>query len=547
MDSKEIVKRHGQQVSERKTVEELWNAIERYVTPYRGRFFKEEKSEHSVEWQRQEVFDSTAIQSHQTLAASIHGSLSSPSTRWFDLQYRNKEIRKDREAMAWLENAMQRVYFELQDSNFNLEVNETYQDLCGFGTSFLILEAVDDSPGADWSGLNFISIPLKEGYFEQDHKGQVMRFYRALEWTPGQIISKFGRTGIPQNILDMDEAGSDQKLDVIMGIYKREGVKAPKDKVVPKLRPYGYKYVLKTTGEMLGDEGGYYEMPVFVPRWRKTSSSKWGNSPASIAMADILTLNRMVEMILKAAEKAIDPPIMVNQRSIMGDLDLNSATLNIVRDVNGIKTMGSEGRFDVATMQLNDYRERIRNYFFVDQLNFPTPQAQPMTATEAQIRYEQMQKLLGPTLGRLQNDLLNPTIQRAFNMLVRENQLGEPPESVVLSGGEIDILYLGPLARAQRIDQVASIERFVSTAGAIAQLNPDVLDVVDFDAVIQEVGDSLSIPPAMIRDKATIKRERAARADNQARANEAALAEQEGNANKALGEGEQAIAAGEEV
>ena len=73
--------------SERTTVREIWQDIEKYVIPYRGRFYKEELNEHTIEWFKRQIFDSTAVEAAATLAASIHGALTSFTSQWFSLSF----------------------------------------------------------------------------------------------------------------------------------------------------------------------------------------------------------------------------------------------------------------------------------------------------------------------------------------------------------------------------------------------------------------------------------------------------------------------------
>ena len=188
MDAAVIRQRFGALSSQRKTAEQTWQWIERYVVPFRGKFFRTQTSEHEIEWSQRLVYDSTAIDACDTLAASLHGSLTSPQTQWFSLAFRSSELNENPIAAAWLEDAGKVVYDALCDSNFGLEINELYLDLCSFGTG-VIVEELEEKNG-EFVGLNFQSVPIREAYFEEDAKKQVMRFYRRLQWLPMQIIDK---------------------------------------------------------------------------------------------------------------------------------------------------------------------------------------------------------------------------------------------------------------------------------------------------------------------------------------------------------------------
>ena len=124
--------------SERKTIEESWDRIERFISPYRGQFFRQDTDEHQVEWKKREIYDSTALMAAQILAANMHGNLTSPSMRWFDMQFTDPKLRDDNASSRWLEESAMITYNAIQASNFNLEASELYTDLVAFGTGGMI-------------------------------------------------------------------------------------------------------------------------------------------------------------------------------------------------------------------------------------------------------------------------------------------------------------------------------------------------------------------------------------------------------------------------
>lgn len=217
----------------------------------------------------------------------------------------------------------------------------------------------------------------------------------------------------------------------------------------------------------------------------------------------------------------------------MTDLNLNAGSLSVVRDIAGIKAWDTGHDIYVSQELVNDLQASIRQYFFSNDLSFPEPQGTPMSATEAQIRYELMQRLLGPTLGRLENDLLSPIVSRAFKMLAREGRLPEIPQVVKEQDPAFDVVYIGPLARAQRSDRVAAVERFVGNVSNLAQVNPEVLDVVDFDEAVRQAGRDLSIPAEIMRDEKIVAEMRQKRQEQMEAMQQAQLEQQQGMAAQA--------------
>ena len=509
MNASEIVSRYDALWGIRKTPEQTWDLIEKFICPIRGgKFFQDQSSEHEIDWRRgRDVFDSTAILAANTLASSVHGALTSPSNRWFNLRFRNDTLNDDDAAVEWLQKSAEAIWYALQESDFNLQINEAYLDLVTFGSSCVIEEANDE---IQWSGLDFSTLPIREVYFEPDHKGQILNFYRRHEWTPLQIVSKFDDKDIPDHIKEKAKqpGQADNKLTVIMAIYPRKSKKdADTAKLLkPKDRPFGRKYILHSDATELGEEGGYYEMPAYLPRWQKASGSMWGYGPGTIAISDTMTLNTMVEQRLGAAAKAIDPASLVTERGLMSDLDLTPGGQTVVRDVDGIRPYESGARFDVADQLIMDYRVNINKIFLVDRLELKESPA--MTATEVNARFDLMQRLLGPVFGRLQTDLLDPMIERTFRILLRGGQLPQMPDVLMQQDeDDLEIDYVGPMARAQKSDMIENMTQWMGMMGEMGQLFPELNMLPDAQSFGRELGKAMNVPAVVIRSKEEVDKE----------------------------------------
>lgn len=538
MDCQDLSKRLQSLETQRQNLNNVLELVEKFVVPFRGKFFAPESSEEEVEWRKRDKYDDTAVLAAQTLASSMQGSLTSPAFKWFSGKFRNDELNHEDEAKTWLEECMNSVYHILQDSDFNLEASEIYLDLVSFGTGFIIEEAEHDDAG-NFVGIDFSSIPMKECYYELDHKGNIIKFYRVVKWTASQIASKFGTDKLPQKVQDALKSPGKvgDKFTIVFAIYDEpKNAKADISSLLANdARPYQYKYFLKDSGEQLGETGGYYEMPVYAPRWRKVSGSKWGYSPAMVVLGDIMTLNSLTEMTLEALAKVIDPATLTTERGLISDLDLQAGGLTVVRNMNDVQPFESRARFDVGELKIERLQFSINRAFYVDQLQLKESPA--MTATEVQVRYELMQRLLGPTLGRLENDFLNPLIQRTFNILLREGVLPPIPESVKLLGGNIDIEYIGPLSRAQKMDEVNTTNQWLGSMAQYIEIFPEVRDIPDIDAISRGTGNMMGVPARFMKDSKTVDEERKQRAQQEQLQREMAMMQQGGEAMSAMGEG----------
>jgi len=548
MKPESIVLRQRRLESDRSSVDDVRDEVSRYIAPYRGDFFKDDRSENSIEWRKPWLYDSTAVMASQSLSANLHSRLTSPTMRWFGIRFRKDELNLDRDAAAWADECASRIFNALQDSNFNVEAAEAYQDLVDFGEA-VIFEEEDKRPDEDgWYGLDFTAVPIKECYFDQDSKGQVYNFYRKMERTPIQLLDKFG-DACPEWVREAAEDPdypADKKEIVIFCIFTRPNIN-PRDvdltqPLAPEKRPCGYRYVLQKDATPLTAEGGYYEMPAFIPRWRTTSGSKHGNSPSMIALPDVLSLNRLIEFVIQSAEKVIDPPTLTTERGLISDLDLNPAGLTVVRDVDEIKPYISGARFDVSYQEIQRFRDQIREYYMLDQLMLPPMEGTPATATEISARMAQLEKVIAPTLGRLISDFLDPCISRTFNIMYRAGQLPEMP-SVLLEeeNSDFDVEYVGALARSLQQDMVDGVDRWVFQVQNAAQINPEVLDIPDWDEMFRGTGRALGVPAKFMKSVEKVEEARKQRATEQAEMAEGQKMEAMGKGMEALGKGESAI------
>ena len=172
-----------------------------------------------------------------------------------------------------------------------------------------------------------------------------------------------------------------------------------------------------------------------------------------------------------------------------------------------------------------------------------------MTATEVSVRYELMQRLLGPTFGRLKSDLLDKVVRRTFNILFRAGQFPATPQIVRDAQAELDIQYVGPMARAQKAERVGAIERYtqnvVALATAVAPLAPEkamqLLDNIDPLKIPRELAELLGVPIDLLPTEGDVEKARKQREQMQAQMQEIQAAQAAGDAGKSLGEAAQVL------
>ena len=520
-----IRKRLDKLEADRGTWESHWQEILDYVMPRKAEItFLRSRGEKRTEV----LFDSTAITANNLLAASLQGTLTSPSLPWFSLKLRDDDANKIRDVQIWLEDTARRMYAVFNESNFNTEVHEMYLDLCSVGTSAIFVEEANE--GFLQGGLHFNTLHIAEYFIQENSTGRVDTLYRKYKMTARQAVQEFGEDNVGTKIKEAVKAKPDTQFNFIHAVeptpdYERSVGMKSKTKL-----PFHSCHVC-FEDKMVVRTGGYNEFPYLVPRWSKATGEIFGRSPSYNALPDIKTLNKAVEIGLKAWAKAIDPPLLVTDDGVIGRVRMTPGGITVVRSDTAIKPLQIGSNWQITDLKENQLRTAIRQAYYSDQLQLQ--EGPQMTATEVQVRYELMQRLLGPTLGRFQTEFLNPLIERVFGIMLRSDALTPRPSE--MEGMSMDIEYVGPLARSQRMEEAIAVERLYQLAMQVVQVDPTVMDVIDHEQAIRMRATLLGVPKTVLRGEDEVAEIREQRAAAQQQAQEQAMAQQQ--ADTALSQG----------
>jgi len=496
-----VKKRLGAMESNRGTWEDHWQEILDYVMPRKADVtLVRAKGEKRTEV----LFDSTAITANTLLAASLQGTLTSPSLPWFSIKLRDKQSNEDHQTQLWLEDTARRMYDAFNDANFNTEVHEMYLDLTSIGTGCLFVEEHKD--GFTDNGIHFKTLHINEFYIQENNNGFIDTVYRKYKMSARQAVQEFGEDNLGEKILEAAKNKPEKEFVFIHAVEPSIDYKRATGKVATKLK-YHSCHVCQED-KMVVRTGGYNEFPYLVPRWSKATGEIYGRSPSYNALPDIKTLNKAVEIGLKAWAKAIDPPLLVQDDGVIGRVRTTPAGITVIRNDGAIKPLQIGSNWQITDMKETQLRTAIRQAYYSDQLQLQ--EGPQMTATEVQVRYELMQRLLGPTLGRFQSEFLNPLIERVFGIMFRAGALLPPPDNI--QEAKMDIEYVGPLARSQRMEEAQAIDRLYQLAANVAQIDPTIMDNINHDEAIRMRATLLGVPKSILISREDVAEKREAQA-----------------------------------
>mgnify|MGYP003634214681 FL=1 len=514
-----IKKRLNQMEGSRGTWEDHWQEILDYVMPRKADIvFTRTKGQKRTEI----LFDSTAITASNLLAASLQGTLTSPSLQWFSIKVKDEELMENREVQLWLEDSAKRMYNVFNESNFNTEVHEMYLDLVSIGTGALFVE--EGNKGFQESGVHFNTMHIAEYYIQENVSGYIDTLYRKYKLSARQAVQEFGEDNVGEKVLEAAKDKPDKMFNFIHAVEPLEDYERALGKGATKL-PFHSCHVCEED-KLTVRVGGYNEFPYLVPRWSKATGEIFGRSPSYNALPDIKTLNKAVEIGLKAWAKAIDPPLLVQDDGVIGKVRMTPGGITVVRSDAAIKPLQIASNWQVTDLKENQLRTAIRQAYYSDQLQLQDgPQ---MTATEVQVRYELMQRLLGPTLGRFQSEFLNPLIERVFGIMLRANAFLPAPE--MLEGQSVDVEYVGPLARSQKMEEAVAVERLYQLAMQVAQVDPSIMDIINHDEAIRTRAALLGVPKSILKSVVEVDQMRQDRAMQEQMQQEIAMQQQQASA-----------------
>ena len=506
------------------TVKGTWNAawqnVVDYVLPKRQSFTGDRSDGQSV---TDKIFDSTAPWALDQLAAGLHSYLTSPTQRWFRLrltEYAEEEMIEDEDIERWLEIVTNTMYsiFNSQKTNFAPQAHELYQDLGGFGTGVFYVE--EDYAHAP---VRFNTYHLAECVFEENAYGVVDSVYRKFKLTARQAYTRFGLS-LPAKYVEMAEKKPTDKIEFLHVVKPREDwdprVKGPKG------MRFASWWVL-CEAKVIVKESGFYEFPFMVPRWSKLTGETYGRGPAMLAMPDIKMVNAMAKTILVAAQKIVDPPLMLPDEGFLLPIKTSPGGLNFYNSTLGpdqrIFPLETKGRVDIGQQLIDSRRQHITRSFYLDwmQLN----EGPQMTATEVVQRTEERMRLMAPAISRLQSEFLDPLIERVYSICLRKGLFPKPPESI--QGQDLRVEYVSPVAKAQRMTQVIGFQRLLESLGQIAQAKPEVFDRIDADGTVDFFADAYDVSFQTLTPMKQVEEIRANREEMQNKASESAGMQQD--------------------
>jgi hypothetical protein len=484
----------------------LYKDIRDYILPRRGKFIDDLDTAAGGVKRHDMIIDGTATKAIRTLAAGMHGGLTSPAMRWFRIVPQDVRMVKPGGRVAeWLETVERLFYAVLARSNFYSTIHTFYEEEAGFGTGVILTEE-------DLEKLvRFRIITAGEYRIDNNEKGLVDTVYRLYYMNSKQMREKFGYDVLPETIkteLDSNNPYSWHKILHCVEPNLSRNIRKSDNRNMPFSSVYMLyeEYSLFNSANPFLSKKGYIENPYAAARWAVIGNEAYGVCPGHDLLGDVKQLQVVTMAKMEAQEKMVRPPMRVpSQYKDVLDTRPDGMNWVDVLDDSAIQPLYAIN-YDVrgAKEDILDLRAQIKEGFYNDlfMMLAQSTSIQPKTATEIAALQEEKLIMLGPVIERQFHEVHDPILSRLWGIFTRNKLI--PPAPPELAGQELKIEYISLLAEAQKRVGVSAVANTVAFITQLGQILPAALDKLDVDKTVDIYAELYGAPSGVINDDESV-------------------------------------------
>ena len=527
-----LSKQFAQLDNDRASFVSHWRELSEFIDPRGSRFLVSDANRNDRRNSR--IVDPSASLAADTLSSGMMSGITSPARPWFRLATPDPDMMDYGPVKVWLETVQNRMNDMFNKSNLYQSLPLLYSSLGNYSTGAMaVLEDDDDI-------IRTVPFPIGSYHLANSARGSVDTCYRKFSMTVRQLVMQFGKDNVSLSVKGMWEAGNyEQWVEVMHAVYPN--VDRDTGRMDAKNKPYkSVYYEVGGDGDKLLRESGFDEFPIIAPRWTVNGEDVYGSKcPGMTALGQIKALQLEQKRKSQIIDKVTNPP-MVGPSSLK-----NQRVSLLPGDITYIDQMTQQDGFRPAYQvnpdmsgllaDIQDTRQIIDRCYFVDLFRMLQSINTRSMPVEAVIEMKEEKLLmLGPVLERLNDEALNPLIDRAFSLMARKNMLPEPPE--VMQGMPLRIEYISVMAQAQKSIGLSSLTQAVGFIGQLAQVKPEALDKLNIDEAIDSYAEMSGVSPTVILPQEQVDQIRQQRAQQQQQAQAAAMAQAAAQGAKTLSE-----------
>lgn len=514
-DPKTLLRRGNVLKSLRQPMEQVVSDCFAYTIPLRGSGFNGgDLTVQQGAAKRADLLDGTGAYCVNLLASSIMAGETPSNSLWFGMT--TGDDNETDEEKRWFEEESKALWMDIHGSNFDSAGFEAILDAVIAGWCALFIDEDREN-----GGLVFESWAIANCYFASTRTdGRIDTAYKCFKLSAEQAVREYGDK-VSEDTQKLAVDKPDEMVEFWHCIYPRKpyavGARLAKN------LPFASCHI-EAKKEKLVRESGFHEFPLAVPRWMRAPNSVYAVGQVYNVLPDLKELNDAKFLSKAANELQISGMWIAEDDGVLNPRTVKVGPRKIIvaNSVDSMKPLMTGADFNVAFISEDKLQAAIRRGMMADQLQ-PVDGPQ-MTATEVHVRVDLIRQQLGPLYGRFQNEWVKVIVERCFSLKMRAGAVSPAPQS--LADREFTVKFIGPMARAQKLEEVTATERYSANMANLAAIDPNVMDNFDTDAAARGMSESLGVPQKYIRDSKKVAAIRDQREKAKQKAEQQAAAQQ---------------------
>lgn len=479
----------------RKEMEDVFNVIKPdlqelsdYFLPRSVQFIARNTRKPIVK--NKKIIDSTPLIALRNFSSGMMSGATSPTNRWFKTTFSNLDLANDFYLKNWCANQEELTRKILYSSNFYQCLPEVYKQLGVFGFCALGIEP-------DYQNVvNFRVLPLGSYYYSRNFQGKINAFCRVYMETAQNILEKFG-SSCPCEIIECAKENPLKQFELVHFVEENKYYR--QKHMSSRYAKYVSVVILSSKNEFLSIKG-FDKFPYVVFESSCPMDTDYPqDSPGINAIADVKQLMTMVKEYAKAVKKIVCPtykgPASLKNKKLA---DVPGAYIEEDENGRGISPVYEVNPKVLELKQEKDeLKQIIKEHFYNDLFAMILSTAERgRTATEVNELKEEKMVLLSPLLEQIHSAL------RQILYWIYDEQLKVgilEPLKKEYQNSRLEIEFVSSLVAAQKVSNIASMERFTTFVSNIANaIDPILKSKLNGEKIIEDYANYANISPNQI-------------------------------------------------
>lgn len=499
LTGKDMVKHISRLKAERNLYDFLFNDVKEYYIPSAGDFFyrKQDVGNQENEYQ----YSIKGTQAAERLAQVLYSTVMPIHEQFFTLV---PSTETNHDMKLWWHNATEILSAKLAESNLPKVAVQLLRSLVYYGTAPI-------HPAWVKNKLTFSTYFPEDCYIDTDYDQEVDVLVTTKHCSAQNLVKKYGKQVSERVRNKAERSQANGAEDIVVYNY----FKQCKDDV-------WRLYIVEEATKHIITEYAYSTKPIMVPRWSSNSYEKYGRSPAIRGLPTVKSLNRVKRIMMRASEKHVDPVIAIPVDAAANvdhlAFDINpGGYIEVMPDATGGMTLPQPialgGNIAIGQEEADSLESMIDEIFYMDVLTLIMDMNTTATATQINSANAEKLDLMVPIIVQLLSDLVKPLVERSFQILMEEGEIPPPDFLESPEDLEYNVEVQSSLIMKMRQLKNMSAMQSIQLLANLANLDPSVIDRIDFDALAESIVINSNLPTDAIRSGRELEEYRVAKAE----------------------------------